>query len=82
MYHNFVLQYVLYCQCVAVEFDIGVNLAIYISVIPFFFCLCSSDGENGTDEKRKAGKSPTMLLQTSASEMEYFDDRKKLDVAR
>ncbi|XP_065512043.1 GRAM domain-containing protein 2B isoform X4 [Caloenas nicobarica] len=41
-----------------------------------------SDGENGTDEKRKAGKSPTVLLQTSASEMEYFDDRKKRDVAR
>lgn len=48
----------------------------------FFFCLCSSDGENGTDGKRKAGKSPTVLLQTSANEMEYFDDRKKLDVAR
>ncbi|KAM6036364.1 GRAM domain-containing protein 2B [Theristicus caerulescens] len=41
-----------------------------------------SDGENGTDEKRKAGKSPTVLLQTSTSEMEYFDDRKKADVAR
>ncbi|NXD83398.1 GRM2B protein, partial [Halcyon senegalensis] len=41
-----------------------------------------SDGENGTDEKRKAGKSPTVLLQTPASEMEYFDDRKKVDVAR
>ncbi|XP_031951502.1 GRAM domain-containing protein 2B isoform X1 [Corvus hawaiiensis] len=42
----------------------------------------SSDGENGTDEKRKAGKSPTVWLQTSTSEMEYFDDRKKVDVAR
>ncbi|XP_071436044.1 GRAM domain-containing protein 2B isoform X2 [Pithys albifrons albifrons] len=42
----------------------------------------SSDGENGTDEKRKAGKSPTLLLQTPTSEMEYFDDRKKVDVAR
>ncbi|KAM9507654.1 GRAM domain-containing protein 2B isoform 3-T3 [Guaruba guarouba] len=42
----------------------------------------SSDGENGTDEKRKAGKSPAVLLQTPTSEMEYFDDRKKVDVAR
>ncbi|NWS46468.1 GRM2B protein, partial [Probosciger aterrimus] len=41
-----------------------------------------SDGENGTDEKRKAGKSPTVLLQTPTSEMEYFDDWKKADVAR
>ncbi|NXY19372.1 GRM2B protein, partial [Atrichornis clamosus] len=41
-----------------------------------------SDGENGTDEKRKAGKSPTVLLQTPTSEMEYFDDRRKLDVPR
>ncbi|KQK76308.1 GRAM domain-containing protein 3 [Amazona aestiva] len=41
-----------------------------------------SDGENGTDEKRKAGKLPAMLLQTPTSEMEYFDDRKKVDVAR
>ncbi|NWY50934.1 GRM2B protein, partial [Chionis minor] len=41
-----------------------------------------SDGENGTDEKRKAGKSPTVLLQTTASEMEYFDYRKKVDLAR
>ncbi|NXF09180.1 GRM2B protein, partial [Smithornis capensis] len=44
--------------------------------------LYSSDGENGTDEKRRAGKSPTVLLQTPTSEMEYFDDRKKVDVAR
>ncbi|XP_027526688.1 GRAM domain-containing protein 2B isoform X4 [Neopelma chrysocephalum] len=42
----------------------------------------SSDGENGTDEKRKAGKLPTVFLQTPTSEMEYFDDRKKVDVAR
>ncbi|XP_071588033.1 GRAM domain-containing protein 2B isoform X6 [Heliangelus exortis] len=42
----------------------------------------SSDGENGTDEKRKAGKSPTGLPQTPTSEMEYFDDRKKVDIAR
>ncbi|KAK4816250.1 hypothetical protein QYF61_013884, partial [Mycteria americana] len=42
----------------------------------------TSDGENGTDEKRKAGKSPTVLLQTPTSEMEYFDDRKKVDLAR
>ncbi|NXH19765.1 GRM2B protein, partial [Bucco capensis] len=41
-----------------------------------------SDGENGTDEKRKAGKSPVVLLQTLSNEMEYFDDRKKVDVAR
>ncbi|KFV47122.1 GRAM domain-containing protein 3, partial [Tyto alba] len=41
-----------------------------------------SDGENGTDEKRKAGKSPNVWLQTSTSEMEYFDDRKKADVPR
>ncbi|KAM7023922.1 GRAM domain-containing protein 2B isoform 4-T4 [Acridotheres tristis] len=42
----------------------------------------SSDGENGPDEKRKAGKSPTVSLQTPTSEMEYFDDRKKADIAR
>ncbi|NXI36314.1 GRM2B protein, partial [Galbula dea] len=43
-----------------------------------------SDGENGTDEKRKAGKSPILLLHTPSNEMEssYFDDRKKVDVAR
>ncbi|XP_071280451.1 GRAM domain-containing protein 2B isoform X3 [Agelaius tricolor] len=41
-----------------------------------------SDGENGTDEKRKAGKSPTVSLQTPTSEMEYFDDRKKVDLDR
>ncbi|KAM6230105.1 GRAM domain-containing protein 2B isoform 1-T1 [Porphyrio hochstetteri] len=41
-----------------------------------------SDGEYGTDEKRKAGKSPTVLLQPPTIEMEYFEDRKKLDVAR
>ncbi|NXS10285.1 GRM2B protein, partial [Neodrepanis coruscans] len=44
--------------------------------------LYSSDGENGTDEKRKAGKSHTVLLQTPTNEVEYFDDRKKVDVAR
>ncbi|KAM6109666.1 LOW QUALITY PROTEIN: GRAM domain-containing protein 2B [Phoenicopterus ruber ruber] len=49
-----------------------------INLMKFF----SSDGENGTDEKRKAGKSPTVLLQTPTSEMEYFEDRKKVDVAR
>ncbi|XP_025971141.2 GRAM domain-containing protein 2B-like isoform X4 [Dromaius novaehollandiae] len=42
----------------------------------------SSDGENGSDEKRKTGKSPTILLQTPISEVEYFDDRKKVGVAR
>ncbi|XP_074875736.1 GRAM domain-containing protein 2B isoform X2 [Buteo buteo] len=41
-----------------------------------------SDGENGADEKRKPGKSPTVLLQTPTREMECFDDRKKVDVAR
>ncbi|XP_062483831.1 GRAM domain-containing protein 2B isoform X6 [Pezoporus occidentalis] len=41
----------------------------------------SPDGENGTDEKRKAGKLPT-VLQTPTSEMEYFDDQKKVGVAR
>ncbi|KFP92031.1 GRAM domain-containing protein 3, partial [Apaloderma vittatum] len=41
-----------------------------------------SDGEVGTDEKRRAGKSPTVLLQTPTTEMEYFDDRRKVDVAR
>ncbi|XP_051499441.1 GRAM domain-containing protein 2B isoform X2 [Apus apus] len=41
-----------------------------------------SDGENGTDEKRKVGKLPTVLPQTLASEVEYFDDRKKVDIAR
>ncbi|NXG30155.1 GRM2B protein, partial [Dromaius novaehollandiae] len=41
-----------------------------------------SDGENGSDEKRKTGKSPTILLQTPISEVEYFDDRKKVGVAR
>ncbi|NXP82876.1 GRM2B protein, partial [Ramphastos sulfuratus] len=44
--------------------------------------LHSSDGENGTDEKRKTGKSPTVLLQTPSSEMAYFDDQKRIDVAR
>jgi len=60
------------------------NPAIHMSISFLNFCssFCSSDGENGTDEKRKAGNSPTVLLQTSTSEMEYFDDRKKVDVAR
>ncbi|XP_027302291.1 GRAM domain-containing protein 2B isoform X1 [Anas platyrhynchos] len=42
----------------------------------------SSDGENGTDERRKPGKSPTLLLQTPTGEVEHTDDRKKVDVAR
>lgn len=63
-------------------FDIGMNPAIHISISFFNFSLCSSDGENGTDEKKKAGKSSPVLLQTSTSEMEYFDDRKKVDVTR
>lgn len=41
-----------------------------------------SDGENGTDERRKPGKSPTLLLQTPTGEVEHTDDRKKVDVAR
>ncbi|XP_065517819.1 GRAM domain-containing protein 2B isoform X8 [Lathamus discolor] len=45
-------------------------------------CAVSSDGENGSDEKRKAGKLPTVLLQTPTSETEYFDDQKKVGVAR
>ncbi|KGL74003.1 GRAM domain-containing protein 3, partial [Tinamus guttatus] len=40
-----------------------------------------SDGENGSDEK-KPGKSPTILLQSPTSEVEYFEDRKKAGVAR
>lgn len=78
----------LYCQHVAVAFNVTMNpvtptsvsLIIYLFVYLFF--PCSSDGENGTDEKRKAGKSPTVSLQTPTSEMEYFDDRKKVDVPR
>ncbi|XP_019410788.1 PREDICTED: GRAM domain-containing protein 3 isoform X4 [Crocodylus porosus] len=42
----------------------------------------SSDGENGADERKKAGKSPSMLLHIPASEAEYFDDQKKIGVAR
>ncbi|XP_065601705.1 GRAM domain-containing protein 2B isoform X1 [Cyrtonyx montezumae] len=41
-----------------------------------------SDGENGTTERRKTGKSPAVLLQTRTSEVEYFDNGKKYDVAR
>ncbi|XP_068781881.1 GRAM domain-containing protein 2B-like isoform X3 [Struthio camelus] len=41
-----------------------------------------SDGENGSEEKRKTGKSPTILLQTPTAEVECFDDRKKVGVAR
>ncbi|OXB66103.1 hypothetical protein ASZ78_012446 [Callipepla squamata] len=41
-----------------------------------------SDGENGTTERRKPGKSPAVLLHTPTSEVEYFDDGKKFDVAR
>uniref|UniRef100_A0A8C0QQR2 GRAM domain containing 2B n=1 Tax=Chelonoidis abingdonii TaxID=106734 RepID=A0A8C0QQR2_CHEAB len=39
--------------------------------------LCSSDGEYGAEEKKKAGKSPSLLPQTPTSEAECFDDRKK-----
>ncbi|XP_050572499.1 GRAM domain-containing protein 2B [Cygnus atratus] len=42
----------------------------------------SSDGENGTDERKKPGKSPILLLQTPTGEVEHFDNRKKVDVAR
>lgn len=80
----------LYCQHATVAFNITMNpvintsvsLVIYLFVCLFILYPCSSDGENGTDEKRKAGKSPTVSLQTPTSEMEYFDDRKKVDVAR
>ncbi|XP_021236355.1 GRAM domain-containing protein 3 isoform X2 [Numida meleagris] len=41
-----------------------------------------SDGENGTSERRKPGKSPAVLLQAPTSEVERFDDGKKVDVAR
>ncbi|NXO04692.1 GRM2B protein, partial [Rhinopomastus cyanomelas] len=44
--------------------------------------LLLSDGENGTDEKRKAEKTPIILLPTLTSEMEYFDDQKTVDVTR
>ncbi|NXA39781.1 GRM2B protein, partial [Eudromia elegans] len=40
-----------------------------------------SDGENGSEEK-KTRKSPTILLQTPTSEVEYFEDRKKAGAAR
>eukprot|EP00076_Gallus_gallus_P016807 XP_015136313.1 GRAM domain-containing protein 2B isoform X4 [Gallus gallus] len=42
----------------------------------------SSDGENGTSERRKPGKSPAVLLQTPTSEVEHFDDGKKADFPR
>ncbi|KYO20591.1 GRAM domain-containing protein 3 isoform A [Alligator mississippiensis] len=42
----------------------------------------SSDGENGADERKKTGKSPNIMLHVPASEAEYFDDRKKIGVAR
>eukprot|EP00076_Gallus_gallus_P035203 XP_025000741.1 GRAM domain-containing protein 2B isoform X6 [Gallus gallus] len=41
-----------------------------------------SDGENGTSERRKPGKSPAVLLQTPTSEVEHFDDGKKADFPR
>ncbi|XP_072215875.1 GRAM domain-containing protein 2B isoform X2 [Excalfactoria chinensis] len=41
-----------------------------------------SDGENGTSERRKPGKSPAGLLQTANNEVEHFDDGKKADFAR
>lgn len=48
----------------------------------FFFSPCSSDVENGTSERRKPGKSPPVSLQTPTSEVEHFDDGKKVDFAR
>ncbi|XP_067425323.1 GRAM domain-containing protein 2B isoform X2 [Emydura macquarii macquarii] len=42
----------------------------------------SSDGEFGAEEKKKVGKSPSVLPQTPASEAECFDDRKKVGAAR
>ncbi|XP_042729753.1 GRAM domain-containing protein 2B isoform X2 [Lagopus leucura] len=41
-----------------------------------------SDVENGTSERRKPGKSPPVSLQTPTSEVEHFDDGKKVDFAR
>lgn len=61
-------------------FGIGVNPAIHIAF--FFFPPCSSDVENGTSERRKPGKSPPVSLQTPTSEVEHFDDGKKVDFAR
>ncbi|XP_023967359.2 GRAM domain-containing protein 2B isoform X1 [Chrysemys picta bellii] len=42
----------------------------------------SSDGEYGTEEKKKAGKSPSLLPQIPTSEAECFDDRKKAGATR
>nr|XP_006130176.2 GRAM domain-containing protein 2B isoform X1 [Pelodiscus sinensis] len=47
-----------------------------------FLSLCRSDGEYGAEEKKKAGKSPSVLPQTPSNEVEYFDDRKKVGAAR
>uniref|UniRef100_A0A8C8R9R8 GRAM domain-containing protein n=1 Tax=Pelusios castaneus TaxID=367368 RepID=A0A8C8R9R8_9SAUR len=44
--------------------------------------LLLSDGEFGAEEKKKAGKSPSALPQSPASETECFDDRKKVGAAR
>lgn len=55
----------------------------WLAFIYLFICvLCSSDGENGADERKKTGKSPNIMLHVPASEAEYFDDRKKIGVAR
>ncbi|XP_037757570.1 GRAM domain-containing protein 2B isoform X3 [Chelonia mydas] len=42
----------------------------------------SSDGEYGAEEKKKGGKSPSLLPQTPTSEAECFDDRKKAGATR
>ncbi|XP_077673511.1 GRAM domain-containing protein 2B isoform X2 [Eretmochelys imbricata] len=44
--------------------------------------LLLSDGEHGAEEKKKGGKSPSLLPQTPTSEAECFDDRKKAGATR
>ncbi|KAM9138868.1 GRAM domain-containing protein 2B [Pangshura tecta] len=44
--------------------------------------LLLSDGEYGAEEKKKAGKSPSLLPQIPTSEAECFDDRKKAGATR
>ncbi|XP_073200946.1 GRAM domain-containing protein 2B isoform X4 [Lepidochelys kempii] len=44
--------------------------------------LLLSDGEYGAEEKKKGGKSPSLLPQTPTSEAECFDDRKKAGATR
>lgn len=42
----------------------------------------SSESENGTDEKKKTGKSPTGVSPTSPNDAEWFDDQKKIALPR